>query len=395
MRNLQATAQVASPARSRRSRAPVRRQLVGNRIASHRYSAKRAAAAWAAVGAPALHLGFNELGFAPDAFSAIENEGQARIEARLLLNRIGQAAYTTRIGLQQNLISAHEAERILNKGGAKGITTLAKRIHTRLIERADAIVAGLGLPSNKGEDLVCVCLEADGVCVESRYYDQVLARTLLDAPPSVRKEFVSALYGTGLPIIMAHDLIEMGYGWCEAASLLPKVENPNDEQLRAAWQQCLEVLDHDIEPDADENGEPAPMIYGIGYYSDFEDKARALCKARTRFGAPSKKADVKAARRWKRIASKLKAITPELRKWKFRDLMEYRDGRPMEETFVVGTSNADAALVSDYFHFTNDNSGETPSVWFDLQDESSLLRATLFPKLASGVMALIATGDKP
>lgn len=301
------------------------------------------------------------------------------------------------MALQQKLIQPIEVERILKRRRVKGIPAIAKRIHTSLVARADAVIAGLGLPVNNGPTTCFVSVQNDGVAVDAHHYDMVNAHSLLAASPAVRKRVVGALYATGLPIILAHDLFEMSYAWGEAIPLLPKVAEPTHAQLRASWSQIVQELDGEpMEPDeGDATAEPEHAVYGIGQYADFVDFARCICRARASIGSRPKKRDALADKRWNAIANRLEAITPDIRKWNFREVSELRDGRPFEEAFVVSLSPDDDRMIHSYFEFTNDGSGEIPSLWFDHQDEDTILRATLFPKLTSAVMALIATGDKP
>lgn len=301
------------------------------------------------------------------------------------------------MALQQNLIQPTEVERILKRRRAKGISAIAKRIHNTVVARADAEIAALGLSSNAGPTTCSVAVQNDGVCVDAYHYDMVNAHSLLDAAPKVRKRVVDAIYATGLPIIMAHDLFEMSYAWGEAIPLLPKAAEPTDAQLLASWQEVVQELDGEpLEAEeGDSSASPEHSVYGIGQYADFVDFARCICRSRAAIRSRARRRSANADKRWNHIASRLEAIAPDIRKWNFRDASELRDGRPFEEAFVISLSPDDDRMVHAYFESTNDGSGEIPSLWFDHQDENTILRATLYPKLASAVMALVATGDKP
>lgn len=319
------------------------------------------------------------------------------MDASMLLSRARDSAGITRRALEQNLIQPAEVERILKRRRAKGLSAISQRIHDAVVARADAAIENLGLPPNRGPTTCYVTVQTDGVSVDAHHYDMAHARSLLRASPAVRKRVIDALYGTGLPIILAHDLFEMSYAWGEAINILPQCAQPTDDQLRASWKVIVEQLDGEpMEPDPDDpSAEPEHSVYGIGTYHSFEYLARRICCSRASRNARPAKRDPKVDKRWNAIADRLIAATPAIRAWNFRDASEQRDGRPFEEAFIVSLSADDDHLISVYFEEMNDGSGEIPSLWFDHQDESTILRATLFPKIASAVMALIATGDKP
>lgn len=327
--------------------------------------------------------------------SAAHREAQDHVDAHLLIQQVGITARIARLGLSQGLLDPVWIERRLTRDRGRALPKIVHQMVSTVDRRTDEIIAAIGLPPNKRQDTLFAHFEEDCIRSGAEFYDLILLRSLLETSLAVREAFQKALHGLGLPIIFAHQLYELAYGWSEAVATLPRQASPSDEELQVVWCQLGEMLEGYVEhDDSDPDGEGDLYIGGIGQFGDFIYHARALCASIAAWKSVPGRVSRAAERRWTRMTQRLIELQPAVKAWEFYEHSEIGDSRPFEEAFIIGHSPQDESLAARYFEAQNDGSGEIPALNFMLDDDRSVTRAVLFPKLCSAVMSLLLQAER-